>query len=118
MPRVSADRMDELTDYEFEYEFLQDAAFKAMLKEFANDTKLDVNSGGFNREFSMDETEYEHIVDISLTDAFLDFEIPEDASEGRRLSDILIGSEGAKEDPDEFEPVDLSQEFGIGEGDL
>lgn len=103
--------MDEMTSYEFEYEFLQDSSYKHMLAEFSNNTKIDPNNNTFDKNFTMDEAEYQHILELAENGEYIDFEIPEDAPSGKRYSETLrdVDSE------DEFIPVDMDQEFG---GDL
>lgn len=101
--------MNEMTDYEFEYEFLQDAAYRQMLNELSNNSKIDTNSNTFDKNFSMDEAEYQHIIDLSEKGEYIDFEIPEDAPMGKRYSETLRETSDSEED---FVPVDLDQEFG------
>lgn len=59
----------------------------------------------------MDEDEYNHIVDLANSGEEIDFEIPKDAPSGKKFSEVVNGETFERESSD-FEPVDLSQEFG------
>lgn len=109
IPRLSADRTDELTDYEFEYEFLQEIAYRQHMEDLTNKTQINTTDDSFNRTFSMDEDEYNHIAELAQNDEFIDFEIPKDAPMGKKYSESIIGEVNSSDD---FIPVDLSQEFG------
>jgi len=98
-----------MTDFEYEYEWLQDQAYKAIQTDVINKQRIDTGDGTMERTFSMDEDEYEHIMALSEQDEFVDFEIPKDAPLGKRASESMLGIEEAKETP-----VDLDKLFGGG----
>lgn len=113
--RVSVDRTDELTDYEFEYEFLQEIAYKQHMDDMINQRHIDIDSqnNSFERGFSMDEDEYNHIADLAESGEEIDFEIPKDAPTGKKFSEVVNGR-ASEQEPSDFIPVDLDQEFGGG----
>lgn len=102
------DRTDELTDYEFEYEFHQEVAYKKMLDEFINSTPINVSDGGFEKQFSMDDDAYNAILEMSLTGEYVDFNIPKDADMGK----VYSSSNRAVNKSDDLEPVDMTDLFG------
>jgi hypothetical protein len=110
--------MDEMTEYEFEYEFLLDQARKELIQEAMNKApiQIDPTNQSFSRSFSMDQDEYEHILELAEKGEYIDFEIPKDAPTGKRISESVLGMEKKSINIDEsdFEVVDLSQEFGGG----
>lgn len=107
---MPVERTDELTEYEYEYEFLQDEAFKQMIKDAMNKAaiQVDENNKGFTREFSMDPDEYNHIAELAEQGEFIDFEIPKDAPMGKKASEAVLGIE---KEEDQLEPVDLDELF-------
>lgn len=107
IPRVSADRTFELTDYEFEYEFLLEQAFNRAVQEIVNSQPINSDDGKFERKFSMDEETYQHFLELAETDEYIDFEIPTDHPSGRR-----IGGQVNRVENLEVEPVDLEELFG------
>jgi hypothetical protein len=108
---VSADHTDELTDYEFEYEFLQEVAHKRILADFVNNSPISMSDNGFDRQLSMDQDVYDHILEIAEAGEYFDFNIPKDADMGKSISgsNQYINNISDSED---FVPVDMAQEFG------
>lgn len=105
-----------MTEEEFEYEFLQDNAYKQWLEEIeANNNNINVNSNTFGKQFTMDHALYDHIAELNESGVFIDFEISADAPSGRRYSDIVAGRAQDVSSSD-LVPVDMSQ-FGAGETD-
>jgi chitinase len=107
IPRVSADRTYELTDYEFEYEFLLEQAFNKTIQEITNSQPINSDDGTFKREFAMDEETYRHILELAENDEYIDFEIPEDAPSARRN-----GEQNTNVENHDADPVDLKELFG------
>ncbi len=77
------------------------------MKNAVNRTKVNFADGSFQREFSMDKTEYDHIVKMVEDGESVDFEIPKDAPEGKRLSGNALDGVGL----DEQIPIDLNEMF-------
>ncbi|WP_156157860.1 hypothetical protein [Gordoniibacillus kamchatkensis] len=102
------EQTNNLTEYEFEYEFLLSEAHQNWLEEARNMQPLQQDDGKFSRAFSMDKDEYEHIVSLAQQNEFIDFEIPRNAPEGRRMSESALGISPSEAD---FEPVNLEEEF-------
>lgn len=80
-----------------------------MIKDYANKTNINVKGNEFSREFSMDEDEYNNIAERAENGEFIDFQIPKNAPIGKRYSEVI-----EKKPVDDYEPVDLAQEFGGG----
>lgn len=107
IPRISFDRTDELTDYDFEYEWLLEKAFDDIREEAINKRNINVSDGTFTRGYSLDEDDYKHVLDLAENDEYIDFEIPEDAKEGKRYS-VAMNDDAGEEDR---VPVDLEKIF-------
>jgi hypothetical protein len=78
------------------------------MEEIANTSAIETDDGKFERKFAMSEAEYDHIRDMDENGEFVDFEIPADAPEGKRYSQM----ESVDEDPEDFQPVDVEELFG------
>ncbi|UOF90771.1 hypothetical protein LSG31_00365 [Fodinisporobacter ferrooxydans] len=108
------DKTDELTNYEYEYEWLLEHAYNQILADTRNKQKVSLEDGKLERQFSMDEDEYNHIVELVENDEFIDFEIPKNAPMGKKLSEATLDIEKESVNSDDLVPVDMNEVFGGG----
>jgi hypothetical protein len=104
IPRVPVERTDELTNYEFEYEWLLEKAFYDIQEDIKNKREIRTSDGSFARNLSTDEDEYQRIIEMIENGEEVDLEIPDEPNEGNPIS-VLPKEEDQV-------PVDLNRLFG------
>lgn len=116
---MPVDRTDDLTEYEFEYEYLLEEAYNEWIADSINKQKVNLSDGSIDRTFSMDPDEYEYIRELAEQGEYVDFEIPKDAPMGKRASEKVLGLDQEEEAPQgEQVPVDLNEIFGANKGHI
>ena len=107
IPRVSIDRTDELTEYEYDYDMLCHYEFNARL-EYAD--QFDPFEAGTTTDKGMrtDPLLYQELKQQLEEGGDLDYLLPEDYGSGPTLSSILHEKELGEE------PVDPDEVFGGG----
>jgi hypothetical protein len=103
--------MEDLTEYEFEYELLLRNEYCEFLKDLRADDPLDFSQGSLDREVRTDPEIYNSIKRKSEAGEFIDFKLPDD-SHLPRLSTLKRSKEEKRELPDDFEPVKPEEIFG------
>lgn len=111
IPRVSIERTEDLTEYEFEYELLLRNEYQEFLKDLRAGDPIDISQGSLDKEIRTDPDIYESLKKKAETGEFIDFKLPDD-SHLPRLSTMRRSKEEQQKLPDDFEPVKPEEIFG------
>lgn len=133
MPRISIDRIDEMTEYEFDYELLLKSEYLNFLEHMNDndtaDTEYDIANlrGGVSKSMQTDPDLYDEIKRRIEAGEPIEFgPLPEDGIKwSEKLAGVKISvpvdpseiSEAVTAEDADFESVDLTSIFGgVGDG--